>query len=115
MNKSWIYGIVAAASVATAAPTFAQGIEIGPNGVRVVPQQELRRDDNRSDRAARGEARGQQISERQALRIARGEGVDEVDSVTRTRQAYRVAGVDRRGDDIRVDIDLRSGEVLSVR
>jgi hypothetical protein len=114
MNKSWIYGIVAAASVATAVPSFAQGIEIGPNGVRVVPQQELRRDDNRSDRAARSD-RGQQISERQALRIARGEGVDEVDSVTRTRQAYRVAGVDRRGDDIRVDIDLRSGEVLSVR
>ncbi len=114
MNKSWIYGIVAAASVATAAPSFAQGIEIGPNGVRVVPQQELRRDDNRSDRAARSD-RGQQISERQALRIARGEGVDEVDSVTKTRQAYRIAGIDRRGDDIRVDIDLRSGEVLSVR
>ena len=48
------------------------------------------------------------------MRIAKGEGVREVEEVRRTRSAYRIDGIDRRGDDIRVNVDRVSGEVLSV-
>ena len=108
--KSWVLGIIAAATLVTAAPSFAQGIQIGPDGVRIVEPD--RRDERRGDRR---EERRREIGERDAVRIARTEGVREVDSVRRGERSYRVLGVDRRGDDIQVDIDRRSGEVLSVR
>ena len=78
-----------ALSLGLAAPAFSQSIEIGRDGIRVLPNQDVREEriDRRNERAVRGDG----VSEREAVRIA------------------------RRGDDIRVDIDRRSGEVLSVR
>lgn len=102
-----------ALSLGLAAPAFSQSIEIGRDGIRVLPNQDVREEriDRRNERAVRGDG----VSEREAVRIARSQGVRDVDAITKTRRAYRIAGVDRRGDDIRVDIDRRSGEVLSVR
>ncbi len=102
-------GVVGGAAL----PAQAQGIMIGPDGVRVVNPNEnegRQRDGDMRRDMPRGE-----ISEREAVRIARGEGLREVDDVSRTRSAYRVEGIDRRGDDIRVDVDRRDGSVIGVR
>ncbi|PSH61930.1 PepSY domain-containing protein [Phyllobacterium sophorae] len=88
----------------TAAPqSYAQSIEIGPGGVRL--QQPSR------ERMVR---RTMEIDERQAVRIAKREGIRSVDDVRRTRSRYLVEGSDRRGNDMRVSVDRRSGEVISV-
>jgi len=109
--KSLTTAALAVVALAAATPSFAQGIEIGRDGVRLVDPNARRDNDRRDDR--RPAAR--EINERDAVRIARGEGVREVDDVRRTSRSYRVVGVDRSGDDIQVDIDRRSGDVLSVR
>jgi hypothetical protein len=101
--------LVAGAVGGAALPAQAQGIMIGPDGVRVVNPNE-----NEGRQRDRDMPRGE-ISEREAVRIARGEGLREVDDVSRTRSAYRVEGIDRRGDDIRVDVDRRDGSVIAVR
>ncbi len=106
--------IVALGLVAVAAPAMAQGIEIGRDGVRLVDprverDREYRRDRDRDDDVRAG------ISQREAVRIARRQGLDDLDSVTERRRSFRVVGADRRGDDIRVDIDKTSGQVISVR
>ncbi len=109
IRKHLTIAFVAVATIASAAPAMAQSLEIGRDGVRLVDpnsRDNMRRDDRRQ---------GREIGERDAVRIARAEGVREVDDVTRMRNSYRVMGTDRRGDDIQVDIDRRSGEVLSVR
>ncbi len=111
IRKNWTLALAAVALLGSAAPSLAQGIEIGRDGVRLVDPNQQRRDEVRRD-DRRG---GREIGERDAVRIARAEGVREVDDVTRTRGAYRVMGTDRRGDDIQVDVDRRSGEVISVR
>jgi len=95
-------------AVAVSAPASSQSIEVGPNGIQVNPDGNNRMDRNR--RAVRGE-----ISERQAVRIARAEGMDEVESVSSRRNSYVVRGIDRRDDDMRVVVDRRTGEVLEVR
>jgi hypothetical protein len=108
----FITGLLALGAIAVSAPTMAQNIEIGPNGVRLVqPEAEVRRDRDvrRPDRDRR------EISEREAIRIARGEGLRDVDTVRRTDRAYRISGADRRGRDIQVVVDRRFGEVISVR
>lgn len=104
---STIAAVMVTALVATV-PAQAQSIEIGPNGIQVNPD-----DSRRMDRDRRGY--GDEISERRAARIARNEGMDEVESVSRRRNVYVVRGVDRRNDDMRVVIDRRTGEVLEVR
>ena len=111
-NKFWAIGLVALGAVTVGTPALAQNIQIGPDGVRIMEQDRRGppRDDFRRDRRDRRE-----ISEREAVRIARGEGVREVDDVRSSRRSYSVIGVDRRGRDIRVDIDRRSGDVLAVR
>lgn len=123
IRKSITFGILALSTVAVATPSFAQGIEIGRDGIRLVqPQSErgyrdgdnLRRSNDR-DLPRSAKAVRADISERQAVRIAKGEGLREVDDVRKTRMAYRVDGFDRRGDDIRVEVDRYTGEVLSVR
>jgi len=83
-------------------PAHAQSIEIGPNGIQVNPD-----GDRRYSR--------EEISERRAARIARSEGMDEVESISRRRNVYVVRGLDRRDDEMRVVIDRRTGEVLEVR
>ncbi|BDA86347.1 hypothetical protein Sa4125_38890 [Aureimonas sp. SA4125] len=108
--KMFVAGLLALGTVVAAVPASAQNIVIGPDGVRIMePRGERGRDSDRRRPDRR------EISEREAVRIARGEGVREVDSVRRTSRAYRILGVDRRGRDIRVDVDRRDGDVLSVR
>ena len=80
---------------------------IGRAGVQVLEES---RSPQRSERRDRDE-----VSEREAVRIARGEGLRDVDDVERTRRSFRVSGVDRRGRDILVEVDRRTGDVLRVR
>ncbi|MFD2238359.1 PepSY domain-containing protein [Aureimonas populi] len=119
IRKSWTYGLVALAALGIATPSVAQSIQIGPDGIRLVePGREGQRRDERGGPSREGPQRGgpsREIGERDAVRIARAEGVREVDTVSRNRSSYRVLGVDRRGDDIQVDVDRRTGEVLAVR
>ncbi|MBC8130240.1 MAG: PepSY domain-containing protein [Rhizobiaceae bacterium] len=105
-----IAGTIALASSASILPSTAQGIEIGRDGIRLQePQRERVREGDRR------EVRRAKVTERDAVRIARGEGVRDVEDIRTTRSAYRIEGLDRRGDDIRVDVDRRSGDVLSVQ
>jgi len=113
IDKKWTTALAAVALLGSAAPSLAQGIEIGRDGVRLVDPNAQRPGDRDGRPADRRSAR--EIGERDAIRIARAEGVREVDDVTRTRNAFRVMGTDRRGDDIQVDVDRRSGDVIAVR
>ncbi|WP_152047217.1 PepSY domain-containing protein [Aureimonas psammosilenae] len=117
-NKLMIAGILALGLTSVTAPAMAQGIEIGPNGVRVIdPRDRDARDRDVRDRDVRRDdvRRDQGISQREAIRIARSEGVRDVDNVTERRRSFRVDGADRRGRDITVDIDRITGDVISVR
>lgn len=89
----------------------AQGIEFGPNGVRIVPPgfEEPRREDLRRDRFV------QEISPDEAASIARNVGMQEVDRVVRRQNSYRVTGIDRSGNDLQVTVDRETGDVLGVR
>ncbi|SFG26123.1 PepSY domain-containing protein [Methylobacterium gossipiicola] len=90
-----------------AAPAFAQGISIGPGGVQVDPGYRRGYDD-------RGPPRSE-LTRGEATRIARREGLADVDGVERRGPRMIVRGSDRRGDDISVVIDSRSGDVIDVR
>ena len=101
-----------------------QSLQIGRDGVRIVPQNNDTNDrhdgmrDHRTGDARhhdRRDHRSDEVSESKAIRIAKGEGLRSVDSITKTRDTYRIAGVDRRGHDIRVEIDRQNGDVLNVR
>ncbi|MBP0616430.1 PepSY domain-containing protein [Jiella mangrovi] len=111
-KANWTYGIIAAMAIATAAPAAAQTVQIGRDGVKIVPTERMRDDHRRDERHDR---RSDRISEREAVRIAHRQGLRDVREVTRTRNSYRVAGLDRRGHRIRVDIDRNSGAVIRVR
>jgi hypothetical protein len=121
-NRLTRLALVLGALAALATPAAAQGIVIGRDGIRVeeprdnsrsrddviIERRDGRRDDNR-----RGPDR-REVSEREAIRIAKGEGLRNVEDVDRTRSTYRLDGTDRRGRDITVVVDRRSGEVISV-
>ena len=108
LNKSLVIGLMSLAAVSAATPTFAQSFEIGRGGVRLVNPDDNVRNSNRADDS-------DDITRKDAIRIARGEGLRDVDDVSLTRKAYRVVGTDRTGDDIRVDVDRYTGDVISVR
>jgi len=98
-------GLVGLAILACAGPVAAQGIEFGPGGIRVDPG---------FDRRDRRPPRFDGISEREAVRIARRQGVEEVERVRETPRGWRISGLDRNGDEIRVIIS-RDGDVIDVR
>ncbi|WP_279482085.1 PepSY domain-containing protein [Aureimonas sp. SK2] len=106
--------LLAAGLLAAAAPAAAQTLELGPNGLRVLPDNR-RGPDFDYDRSPPPRRGPPGISERQAVRIARSEGMREVDDVFRQRRTFRVEGADRRGDDLTVIIDARTGDVIDVR
>lgn len=116
--------LLAAVAVASlAGPAAAQGITIGPNGVTIDDGRRDDRDRRGPPPGFRDDRRGppdrferrRELSEREAVRIARAEGLRDVDDVVRTRSTFRVEGVDRRGDDMLVIVDRRSGRVVDVR
>jgi hypothetical protein len=80
----------------------AQSIQIGPGGVQVNPQPEFRREPR------------WRVSERDAVRIARRYGIDDVNRVAHADREWRVSGTSRRGGFIRVVVDARSGDVVRV-
>ena len=103
MTRKWIAaGALALGLASISAPALSQGIEIGPNGVRL--------NDGR-----RPVVEDDAITRNEAIRIARGEGLRDVDGVSERRRSFRVEGADRRGQDITVDVDKFSGNVISVR
>ncbi len=105
MRKLLIIGATALVALTSSPAAFAQSIVIGPDGVRVGEPYRERAPVYRQTT---------EISEREAVRIARSEGVRSVDDVRRTRSRFVVEGMDRRGNDIRVDIDRRTGDVVDV-
>lgn len=104
MRKT-IIGLLALGAGLAPLPSMAQGIEIGPGGVRVDPG--YRRGYDRGDDFG--------IGRREAVRAARGEGLDEVDGVDRRGPRWIVRGSDRRGRDLTVVVDARTGDVTDVR
>jgi hypothetical protein len=103
MNTKLIAGAFAAL-LAAGAPAYAQGIEFGPGGVRI----------DRGDDYGRYRDRNELIGRRDAVRIARDEGMRDIDDVSRRGWRWIVDGSDRRGRDLRVIVDARSGNVLDV-
>ncbi len=131
MVKSvWRTGLLVALTLVTAAPAMAQALQIGPNGLQIVPGDDDRRGppppppppyggpprdwrDGPPPPPPPGARRP--IGDREAIRIARGEGLRDVDQVFRRGRTIRVDGFDRDDDDISVIIDARTGDVLDVR
>jgi hypothetical protein len=103
MLKAFAIAGVVALTAMSGTPSFAQSVEIGPGGVRLV-----------EPRVERPMRRGMEISEREAVRVARAEGLRNVDNIERRRSRFIVEGTDRRGNDIRVNVDRMTGEVISV-
>lgn len=95
------------AAVAVPAPASAQGIVITPDGVRIYPGD---RGYDRWDRRYR-----RNVDRRDAIFIARRNGVGEVRRVNRNRGDWVVIGDARRGPGfLRVRIDDRTGRVIQV-
>ena len=116
ISRKSLYAVVAVAAMTAATPVLSQSVQIGRDGIRIVPQEQMRDYDRRDhDRRDRREEARRDVSERDAVRIAKRQGMRQVHVVTSSRGAYRVEGSDRRKRQMRVEIDRRSGEVLSVR
>lgn len=86
-----------------------QSIDLGPDGLRVRPPEFV--PDRRP--APRYETE-EEITEEDAVRIARSEGMRRVERVREGRRGWVVVGIDRNGDDMRVMIG-RDGEVMDVQ
>ena len=95
----------------------AQSIQFGPDGVRVDPGIRGPGYDPRYDgriEERRVIPQRDFISRSEARRIARSQGVVEIDEIYRDGRRYEVEGADRRGRDISVSIDARTGDVIRV-
>ena len=109
MRKVLTIGAIALLGTLTAgAPAMAQSFEVGPRGFRVDPGY----DRDRGDRGRRD--RDDSVSEREAIGIARSAGMARVGRISGGYgRVWRVTGIDRRGDELRMVIDDRSGRVIS--
>jgi hypothetical protein len=105
--KKTLAALAFASILGAAGSAGAQSIEFGPGGVRITPPgfEEPYRHRDRSDYG---------ISERDAIRIARRNGVRQVEFVDRHRNSFEVAGRDRRDRRITVVVDRRDGDILDV-
>lgn len=109
MRKALAFGALALAT-ALAAPLAAQAqtVELGPRGLRVDPY-----DGGPRYREEYRERRGDVISEREAVAIARGAGLERVRRVGGGYgRDWRVIGTDRYGRELRFVIDDRDGRIL---
>lgn len=86
-----------------------QSIDLGPDGLRVRPPEVVP-----EGRAAPRYEAEDEISEEEAVRIARREGMRRVERVREGRRGWVVVGSDRNGDDMRVMIG-RDGEIIDVQ
>ncbi len=89
---------------------LAQTIDLGPDGLRVRPPEFV---PERRPGPVDGEEEDG-ISEEEAVRIARNEGMRRIERVREGRRGWVVVGIDRNGDDMRVMIS-RDGEVIDVQ
>lgn len=110
MRRAIAVGVVALGATLTAPlAAQAQSVEIGPRGFRVD-----RNDDGPRYRQEYRERRDDNVTEREAVSIARTAGVDRVRRVGGGYgDDWRVIGEDRFGRQIRVRIDDRTGRILS--
>ena len=87
---------IALVTAAGTTPGHAQSIEFGSRGLRVNPEQSF------------------DVDRRDAIRAARRVGLREIDRTTRGGRTWRVEGSDRRGRDMTVTVDARTGDVVNV-
>jgi hypothetical protein len=107
MPRHFVTAALAAGLLVTAAfSAAAQSIEIGPGGVRVDPGYRRPAPPPRYEEAG--------VGRREAVRIARSQGLRDVESVERRGRVWRVQGVDRNGDDMVVVVHAETGEVVRV-
>lgn len=96
-------------AMALTQPAFGQSIDLGPDGLRVRPPEFVP-----DRRYAPREEADDDISEDDAVRIARREGMRRVERVREGRRGWVVVGIDRDGNDLRIMIG-RDGEVIDVQ
>ncbi len=121
-------GLVAGALALSSVAAMAQGVDLRPENS--VPKYErgptsydnaphrggtYKPDDYRQgyDRGSYGSARYEMISQREAIRIARRNGVSEIDKARWSGNVWVIDGSDRRGEELRVEINAR-GEIVDV-
>ncbi|RXT52423.1 hypothetical protein B6S44_16725 [Bosea sp. Tri-44] len=121
-------GLLAGALALSSAAAMAQGVDLRPENS--IPKYErgptsndnapyrggtYKPDDVRRgyDQGGHDGARYEMISQREAIRIARRNGVAEIDQARWTGNVWVIDGSDRRGDELRVEINAR-GEIVDV-
>ena len=112
-SKVMAFAALAVATANVAWPgqsALGQTIELGPNGLRVNPPEVIIEEPQRPLR--RFEPDG--IAEYEAIRIARSEGLVQVERVRQGRRGWVIAGVDRDGEDMRIIIS-RDGAVIDIQ
>ncbi|MFC5419830.1 MAG: hypothetical protein DI537_19045 [Stutzerimonas stutzeri] len=121
-------GLVAGALAVSSLAAMAQGVDLrpensipkydrGPTSYDNAPYRggTYKPDDYRrgADRGGYDGARYDMISQREAIRIARRNGVADIDQARWSGNVWVIDGTDRRGDDLRVEINWR-GEIVDV-
>lgn len=121
-------GLIAGAVALSSVAAMAQGVDLrpensgpkyerGPTSYDNAPYRggTYKPDDYRPSYERRGYdgARYDAISQREAIRIARRTGLAEVEEVRWSGTAWVIDGADRRGDDLRVEVNRR-GEIVDV-
>lgn len=91
---------------------MAQSLDLGPNGFGIRPPETVP-DETLPLPRRYGPDAEDEISENDALSIAREEGVRRIDRVREGRRGWVIVGIDRNGDDIRILINRR-GDVVFV-
>lgn len=120
-------GLIAGAIALSSAAALAQGVDLRPENS--IPKYErgptsydnapyrggtYKPDDYRRSYDRRDDgARYDMISQREAIRIARRNGVAEIDQARWSGNVWVIDGSDRRGDELRVEINWR-GEIVDV-
>lgn len=106
--------VLIASVLAFSSGAMAQSFEIGPNGVRVDRDRDRVERPYRAEREMRDrDAPRAMIDRREAISIARSQGLTDVESARETRSGWTIDGRDRRGDDVLVRVSGR-GDVLDV-
>ncbi len=121
-------GLIAGALALSSAAAVAQGVDLrpensgpkyerGPTSWDNAPYRggTYNPDNYRPSYERRGYdgARYDAISQREAIQIARRSGVAEVEDIRRSGNAWVIDGADRRGDELRVEVNWR-GEVVDI-
>jgi hypothetical protein len=121
-------GLIAGAVALSSAAAMAQGVDLrpensgpkyerGPTSYDNAPYRgdTYKPDDDRPDYGRRGYdgTHYDAISQREAIRIARRTGLAEIEDIRWSGTVWVIDGADRRGDDLRVEINRR-GEIVDV-